>query len=124
MMPTRHYLPSGLKPIPPLMPATKSMRGQAIDSEEFQSLNVGYDVNPKFSPDGKYVAWQSMAHNGYESDLNRLCIYDLTKHTKFYATDACNFDTNVDDHCWAPDSKKAYTSQVYGMLQSVSGTSA
>ena len=52
--------------------ATKSMRGQAIDSEKFQSLNVGYDVNPKFSPDGKYVAWQSMAHNGSDSDLNRL----------------------------------------------------
>ena len=93
--------------------ATKSMRGQAIDSEEFQSLNVGYDVNPKFSPDGKYVAWQSMAHNGYESDLNRLCIYDLTKHTKFYATDARNFDTNVDDYCWAPDSKSLYITGVW-----------
>jgi len=93
--------------------ATKSMRGQAIDSEKFQSLNVGYDVNPKFSPDGKYVAWQSMAHNGYESDLNRLCIYDLTKHTKFYATDARNFDTNVDDYCWAPDSKSLYITGVW-----------
>ena len=93
--------------------ATKSMRGQAIDSGEFQSLNVGYDVNPKFSPDGKYVAWQSMAHNGYESDLNRLCIYDLTKHTKFYATDARNFDTNVDDYCWAPDSKSLYITGVW-----------
>ena len=93
--------------------ATKSMRGQAIDSEKFQSLNVGYDVNPKFSPDGKYVAWQSMAHNGYESDLNRLCIYDLNKHTKFYATDARNFDTNVDDYCWAPDSKSLYITGVW-----------
>lgn len=93
--------------------ATKSMRCQAIDSEKFQSLNVGYDVNPKFSPDGKYVAWQSMAHNGYESDLNRLCIYDLNKHTKFYATDARNFDTNVDDYCWAPDSKSLYITGVW-----------
>lgn len=92
---------------------TKSMRLQAIDSEKFQSLNVGYDVNPKFSPDGKYVAWQSMARNGYESDLNRLCVYDLTKHTKFYATDAKNFDTNVDDFCWATDSKSLYLTGVW-----------
>ncbi len=93
--------------------ATKSMRHQAIDSEKFQALNVGYDVNPKFSPDGNYVAWQSMARNGYESDLNRLCIYDLKKHTKSYATTAKNFDTNVDDYCWAPDSKSLYLTGVW-----------
>lgn len=93
--------------------ATKSMRNQAIDSEKFQTLNVGYDVNPKFSPDGNYVAWQSMARNGYESDLNRLCIYDLKKHTKSYATTAKNFDTNVDDYCWAPDSKSLYLTGVW-----------
>ena len=93
--------------------ATKSMRNQSVDSKKFQSLNVGYDVNPKFSPDGNYVAWQSMAHNGYESDLNRLCIYDLRKHTKLYATNAGNFDTNVDDYCWAPDSKSLYLTGVW-----------
>ncbi len=37
----------------------------------------GYDTNPKFSPNGKYIAWQSMERDGYESDRNRLCIYNL-----------------------------------------------
>ena len=37
----------------------------------------GYDTNPKFSPDGKYIAWQSMERDGYESDRNRLCVYNL-----------------------------------------------
>ena len=32
-------------------------------------MNCGYDVNPQYSPDGKYLAWQSMEHDGYESDL-------------------------------------------------------
>ena len=32
----------------------------------------GYDTNPKFSPNGKYIAWQSMERDGYESDRNRL----------------------------------------------------
>ena len=41
--------------------------------------NPGYDTNPQFSPDGKYIAWQSMARDGYESDRNRLCVY----HRKF-----------------------------------------
>lgn len=39
--------------------------------------NKGYDINPKFSPDGKYIAWQSMERDGYESDRNRLCVMDL-----------------------------------------------
>ena len=47
--------------------------------------NEGYDVNPQFSPDGKFIAWQSMEHDGYESDLNRLYVFDLEKKEK------CNF---------------------------------
>jgi hypothetical protein len=34
---------------------------------------MGYDTNPKFSVDGKYIAWLSMERDGYESDLN-LCL--------------------------------------------------
>lgn len=30
--------------------------------------NTGYDTNPDYSPNGRYVAWLSMARNGYESD--------------------------------------------------------
>ena len=31
---------------------------------------MGYDMNPKFSPNGKYLLWQSMARDGYEADKN------------------------------------------------------
>ena len=35
---------------------------------------MGYDLNPKFSPNGKYLLWQSMARDGYEADKKRyLC---------------------------------------------------
>ena len=37
---------------------------------------VGYDLDPVFSPDGRYVAFQSMERNGYESDRKRLMLYD------------------------------------------------
>ena len=61
--------------------------------------NMGYDTNPQFSPDGKYVAWQSMERDGYESDRNRLCIYNLSNGEKKYITEM--FDSNVDSYCWS-----------------------
>ena len=38
---------------------------------------MGYDVNPKFSPDGKSLLWQSMARDGYEADKNDIVVMDL-----------------------------------------------
>ena len=29
---------------------------------------MGYDMNPVFSPDGKKIAWESMARDGYEAE--------------------------------------------------------
>lgn len=84
----------------------KSMKNQAVNSEENLKNNPGYDVNPKFSPNGLYVAWQSMPRNGYESDRNRLCVYNLSNGLKTYVTES--FDSNVDDYCWSSDSKKLY----------------
>lgn len=85
---------------------TKSMKNQAVNSEENLKNNPGYDVNPKFSPNGLYVAWLSMARNGYESDRNRLCVYNLKTGEKTYTTES--FDSNVDDFCWSADSKTLY----------------
>ncbi len=84
---------------------TKSLRNQAVNHQD-GDFNVGYDVNPRFSPDGKYVAWQSMKNNGYESDRNRLCVYELATGKKQYVTE--QFDSNVDDYCWNTDSKRLY----------------
>ncbi|MGP1481298.1 MAG: prolyl oligopeptidase family serine peptidase [Hoylesella enoeca] len=95
--------PDGYKE--PAINATKTMKAQAVNHQS-SDMNVGYDVNPKFSADGKYVAWQSMARNGYESDRNRLCIYTLANGNKKYVTES--FDSNVDDYCWAPDAKTLY----------------
>lgn len=90
----------------PEIDMTKTMKNQEVNSEANLKNNPGYDQNPKFSPDGKYVAWQSMARNGYESDRNRLCVYNLSTGEKCYTTES--FDSNVDDFCWADDSKSLY----------------
>lgn len=47
-----------------------------------------------------------MARDGYESDRNRLCIYNIADKTKKYVTES--FDSNVDSYCWTADSKKLY----------------
>ena len=95
--------PANYKPVD--FDPTKTMKTQAINHQK-EDLNMGYDVNPKFSPDGRYIAWQSMARDGYESDRNRLCVYTLADGTKKYVTET--FDSNVDDFCWANDSRTLY----------------
>ena len=95
--------PADYKPVD--FDPTKTMKTQAINHQK-EDLNMGYDVNPKFSPDGRYIAWQSMARDGYESDRNRLCVYTLADGTKNYVTES--FDSNVDDFCWANDSRTLY----------------
>ena len=95
--------PEGYKT--PEVDPTTSMKNQAVNHQE-GDVNVGYDTNPQFSPDGKYVAWQSMKHDGYESDRNRLCVYTLATGEKKYVAE--KFDSNVDAFCWAADSKTLY----------------
>lgn len=95
--------PEGYKQ--PTVDTTKSLRHQNVNKQD-NDCNVGYDTNPQFAPNGQYVAWQSMKHDGYESDRNRLCIYNLATGEKKYVTE--KFDSNVDAFCWANDSKTLY----------------
>ena len=95
--------PEGYKE--PKIDPTKSMRNQAVNHQK-GDMQVGYDVNPQFSPDGQYIAWQSMARDGYESDRNRLCVMNLSTGKKQYVTES--FDSNVDAFVWSNDSKTIY----------------
>lgn len=60
---------------------------------------LGYDKNPVFSNNGKYIAWQSMETPGYESDKDRLFVMNLETKEKRYLTE--NFDQNAVSYCWA-----------------------
>ena len=95
--------PEGYKD--PEIDPTKTLKAQAVNAPDNLKNNPGYDQNPKFSPDGKYVAWLSMARDGYESDRQRLCCYDLQTGEKKYLTES--FDSNVDDFVWS-DNKDAF----------------
>ena len=87
----------------PEVDPTKTMATQSVN-QQGDDIMVGYDTNPQFSPDGKYLGWLSMKRDGYESDRNRLCVYDLVTGKKVFLTES--FDSNVDEFCWS-DSKDA-----------------
>ncbi len=92
--------------VAPEVDPSKTLKNQAVNAPNNLKNNVGYDQNPQFSPDGRYIAWLSMERDGYEADRNRLCIYDLKTATKNYVTE--RFDSNVDDFVWNSDSKTLY----------------
>ena len=85
---------------------SKTLRDQTVNSSENLANNPGYDQSPKFSPDGRYVAWLSMQRDGYESDRQRLCVCDLQSGEKRYVTES--FDSSVDDFVWGDDSNALY----------------
>lgn len=89
-----------------------SKKYQAVNSKENLQNNVGYDQNPQFSPCGKYVAWQSMERDGYEADLNRLCVYNLLTGEKKYVTEG--HKSNVDEFCWGEKGELFFTSVWHG----------
>jgi dipeptidyl aminopeptidase/acylaminoacyl peptidase len=68
--------------------------------------NPGSDTTPRYSPDGKYIAYRSQTRNGYESDRFRLTLYDRKAGTsKELST---GFDRWVGEFIWAPDSQNVF----------------
>lgn len=67
---------------------------------------MGYDTNPVYSPDGKYVAWLSMERDGYESDKNRIFILDRKTGEKTDLTK--DWDYTVNSIAWSPNSKSIF----------------
>ena len=72
---------------------------------------MGYDTNPQYSPDGQYIAWQSMERDGYESDQNRLFVMNLQTGEKRFVSKA--FESNVDEFIWDNNSKGFYFTGVW-----------
>ena len=96
--------------VAPEVEADRSLQHQSVNSPA-TDCNMGYDQNPQFSPDGRYVAWSSMERDGYESDRTRLCVLDLQTGQKRYVTE--QFESGVNEFCWAADSKQLYFTGVW-----------
>lgn len=78
---------------------------------------MGYDINPSFSPDGKWLAWESMEREGNESDKSRLFLMNVaTGEKKDLSTD---FDQNSNELAWTADSKSIYFVSVQHALTQI-----
>ena len=69
--------------------------------------NMGYDTNPSYSPNGEYIAWQSMERDGYESDENRLMLCNLVTGEQTFLSRGLN--TNVDSYYWKDDNTLVFS---------------
>lgn len=67
---------------------------------------MGYDKQPLYSPDGKWIAFHSMERDGFESDKVRLMLYN--RETGKITDISKKLDQWVSDIVWSPDSKYIY----------------
>jgi dipeptidyl aminopeptidase/acylaminoacyl peptidase len=75
--------------------------------------NPAFDGSPRFSPDGRWIAYRAQKRAGFEADRFRLMLLDRATGQIHGLTD--DFDFWVDDLRWAPDSKSLFfASQVRG----------
>ena len=76
---------------------------RAANPVNLTANNAGMDTTPAASPDGKYLAWTSMARATYEADRLVVKLMDLKSGKVTALTDA--WDRSVGSLAWAADSK-------------------
>lgn len=76
----------------------------------------GFDQDPAYSPDGRWIAFGSMPRGGFESDRMRLLLHErATGQNRELLPD---FDASVHDLCWSQDSQAIYcTVETLGTTQ-------
>ena len=86
----------------------------AADAKNLTASNAAYDGSPRYSPDGRWLAYRAQAQPGYESDLFRLAVLDRQTGASRVITPA--FRNWIDDFAWLPDSKSiVFLAQVEGV---------
>lgn len=74
------------------------------EPKRLTGANKGNDTTPRYSPDGKWIAYRSQARNGFESDRFRLMLFDRRNGTARELS--VGFDRWVEDLLWLPDSQR------------------
>jgi len=74
--------------------------------EDLTAANKAYDGTPKFSPDGKWIAWRSQKRPGFEADKFTLVVFERATGKIRALTE--DFDEWVEAFTWAPDSRSLY----------------
>jgi dipeptidyl aminopeptidase/acylaminoacyl peptidase len=77
----------------------------------------GFDGNPVYSPDGKFIAYHAQLTPGYESDRWRVMLYDRQSGKNQNLSEG--FDRSANELAWSPDSKTIYFTAENETLQPV-----
>jgi dipeptidyl aminopeptidase/acylaminoacyl peptidase len=76
----------------------------------------GYDMEPRYSPDGRFVAFHSMLRAGFEADRNRIMLYDRKSGAIREVTSG--LDQTAHGATWSADSKQLlFSSETRGTTQ-------
>ena len=81
----------------------------SVNGEGMRSITPGmpgYDMVPRYSPDGKYIAFHSMERAGFESDRNRIMLYDRA--TGAIREITRGLDQTVHDAVWSEDGQRMF----------------
>jgi dipeptidyl aminopeptidase/acylaminoacyl peptidase len=70
------------------------------------TTNPAADGFPRYSPDGKYIAYRAQSKPDFEADRWQLMLYD--RKTGKAGSLTGSFDTNVDAFSWDPSSKRLF----------------
>jgi dipeptidyl aminopeptidase/acylaminoacyl peptidase len=79
--------------------------------------NPGFDGNPVYSPDGRYIAYHAQLTPGYEADRWRVMLYD--RQTGKSENLSEGFDRSASELAWSADSKTIYFTAENETLQPV-----
>src|SRR5579863_80370 len=66
----------------------------------------GFDGNPVYSPDGKYIAYHAQLTAGYEADRWRVMLYDRASGQSQNLSE--KFDRSANELAWSADSKTIF----------------
>jgi dipeptidyl aminopeptidase/acylaminoacyl peptidase len=81
--------------------------------KDLTASNPAFDGSPRFSPDGKWIAYRAQKRPGFESDRFRLMLLERATGATRPLTES--LDAWVGEFRWAPDSKTlVFTAQVGG----------
>jgi dipeptidyl aminopeptidase/acylaminoacyl peptidase len=80
--------------------------GKPSAVENLTKSNPGYDNYPNISPDGQWIAYLEMREENYESDKNRVMLYNFNRKT--HTELPIRWDRSPDSVTWSAGSSSIY----------------
>lgn len=76
------------------------------EPQRITGKNLGNDLSPVYSPDGRFIAYRSQTRAGFESDRWQLMLFDRRTGQSRSLTD--KLDTSVESITFTPDGQRIY----------------